>query len=139
MIGLNHNTSSLMILSLPYERSKSLQNDLALSYLTLNVVLKRIPALSTQVTGLCSAWASHLRQARLWYLAKMPLTTQTLQLYSGKSYRELSSLLTTENLTLRDFTTYLVSYRCTLIQCLPPTPLMSVLDAMDSRRGPSKT
>src|SRR5712691_4911638 len=99
---MSRNSEYLTILSLLHESSKSLEIDLIASYLTLNAALRRTQPLSTRVTGHCDAWALHLRQKRLWYLANVPLTTKELALHSGKSYHELSLLLTTENLTLQD-------------------------------------
>src|SRR6266487_628505 len=135
MIGLNLNTEYMTILLMPKELSVSWDRDLNVSCSTLNAVLKKIPALSIQATGLCSAWVSHLAQSKLWYLARTPLTIPALELYSGKFYQELSLLLTMESLTLRDFVTWRVHRNCGLIRCLPPIALMSVLDTMDSNHS----
>src|SRR6266480_2535863 len=131
MIGLSHKSGYLTILSLPREWCRNLEADLIASYLTLNVALKKTAFTSIQVNTLCSAWASHLRGDKLWYLGRTPLTTPLLELHSGTFYQELNSLLTTENLTLPDFVTWRVSKSYGLTRCLPPTVLMNVLDAMD--------
>src|SRR2546421_2942510 len=138
MLGLNQSSGCLTILSLPRERCKNLQDDLIASYLTLNVALKKTQLSSTQVTGLCSAWASVLRQKKLWSLARVQLTTGDFRKHSGEFYQELSLLLITVNLTLQDFETWRVDRTYGLIRCSPPTVLTSVLDALGSNNYLSK-
>src|ERR1043166_1384352 len=130
MLGLSQRSGYMTILALPHESCRNLEADLTASYWTLSAALKKTTFTSTQVSGLCSAWASLLRQNGLWYWGRTPLTVPKLEVHSGKFYRELSSLLTTANLTLPDFVMWRVNKSSGLIRCLPPTVLMNVLDAM---------
>src|SRR5882757_4225425 len=134
LLGLNLTSESMTILTLPYASSKNWLGDMIVSYLTLNAVLKKTQFTSTQVSGLCSAWESALRKKRQWYWARMQLTVPKLDVHSGGSYRQLNLLLTTANLTWRDFETWSVRKNYGLTPCSLPTALTNVLDIMASRR-----